>query len=148
MAVVIPTTGFLLERFTPRQIFLASLTLFSTGTVVAALAPSFGFLLAGRVVQATGTAVMLPLLMTSVMRLVPETRARRDDGHHHHRHRGRARVGPTIGGAVLASLGWRWMFWIVLPLALTALALGALWLHLDSPTRRLPLDLVSVVLSA
>ncbi|WP_019809278.1 DHA2 family efflux MFS transporter permease subunit, partial [Saccharomonospora halophila] len=148
MAVVIPTTGFLLERFTPRQIFLASLTLFSTGTVVAALAPSFGFLLAGRVVQATGTAVMLPLLMTSVMRLVPETRRGATMGTITIVIAVAPAVGPTIGGAVLASLGWRWMFWIVLPLALTALALGALWLHLDSPTRRLPLDLVSVVLSA
>ena len=74
MAVVIPITGFLLERFTPRQIFLASLTLFSLGTLLGALAPGFALLLVGRIVQATGTAVMLPLLMTSVMRLVPEHR--------------------------------------------------------------------------
>ncbi|WP_007027236.1 DHA2 family efflux MFS transporter permease subunit, partial [Saccharomonospora iraqiensis] len=148
MAVVIPTTGFLLERFTPRQIFLASLTLFSTGTVVAALAPSFGVLLTGRVVQATGTAVMLPLLMTSVMRLVPAHRRGATMGTITIVIAVAPAVGPTIGGAVLASLGWRWMFWIVLPLALTALVIGAVWLHLDNPTRRLPLDLVSVVLSA
>ena len=74
MAVVIPTTGFLLERFTPRQIFLASLTLFSMGTLLCALAPGFGLLLVGRIVQACGTAVMVPLLMTSVLRLIPPER--------------------------------------------------------------------------
>jgi MFS family permease len=90
MAVVIPTTGFLLERFTPRQVFLASMTLFNLGTLLAALAPGFALLLVGRVVQACGTALMLPLLMTSVMRLIPAA-PRRDDGHHHHCHRRRPR---------------------------------------------------------
>jgi DHA2 family lincomycin resistance protein-like MFS transporter len=57
MAVVIPTTGFLLERFTPRQVFLASMTLFNLGTLFAALGPGFALLLVGRVVQACGTAL-------------------------------------------------------------------------------------------
>lgn len=148
MAVVIPTTGFLLERFTPRQIFLASLTLFSLGTVACALAPNFGMLLFGRVVQASGTAVMLPLLMTSVMRLVPPHRRGATMGTITIVIAVAPAVGPTIGGTVLDSLGWRWMFWLVLPLSLMALVIGAVWLRLDSDTRSVPLDLVSVLLSA
>lgn len=74
MAVVIPTTGFLLERFRPRSVFLFSLSAFTLGTLLCAIAPGFGLLLAGRIVQACGTAVMLPLLMTTVMRLVPANR--------------------------------------------------------------------------
>ncbi|CAM3093435.1 MDR family MFS transporter [Saccharomonospora xinjiangensis] len=148
MAVVIPTTGFLLERFTPRQIFLASLSLFSAGTLLSALAPGFEMLLAGRVVQACGTAVMLPLLMTSVMRLVPLDRRGAMMGTITIVIAVAPAVGPTIGGALLSSLGWRWMFWLVLPLALCALAVGAAWFRLDSHTRRVPLDLLSVILSA
>ncbi|MFR9727918.1 MDR family MFS transporter [Saccharopolyspora sp. MS10] len=148
MAVVIPTTGFLLERFTPRQIFLASLTLFSVGTLLSALAPGFGVLLVGRVVQACGTAVMMPLLMTSVMRLVPASRRGATMGTITIVIAVAPAVGPTIGGAVLASLGWRWMFWLVLPLAVGALAVGALWMRLESETRRVPLDVFSVLLSA
>ena len=91
MAVVIPITGFLLQRFPPRRVYLASMLLFSAGTLVSALAPGFPVLLAGRIVQATGTAVMVPLLMTTVMRLVPAERRGRHDGHDHHRDRGRAR---------------------------------------------------------
>ncbi|OXM75031.1 MULTISPECIES: DHA2 family efflux MFS transporter permease subunit [Amycolatopsis] len=148
MAVVIPTTGFLLERFTPRQVFLASLTLFSVGTAISGLAPGFGMLLAGRVVQACGTAVMLPLLMTSVMRLVPPHKRGATMGTITIVIAVAPAIGPTIGGAVLASLGWRWMFWIVLPLALAALAIGAGWFRLDSATRKVPLDIPSVLLSA
>ncbi|MCI2421876.1 DHA2 family efflux MFS transporter permease subunit [Saccharopolyspora sp. K220] len=148
MAVVIPITGFLLERFTPRQVFLASLTLFSAGTLISALAPGFVVLLAGRVVQACGTAVMIPLLMTSVMRLVPPEKRGATMGTITIVIAVAPAVGPTIGGAVLAFLGWRWMFWIVLPLAVLALAIGAVLMRLASDTRSVPLDLVSVPLSA
>ncbi|WP_414941288.1 DHA2 family efflux MFS transporter permease subunit [Amycolatopsis sp. cmx-11-51] len=148
MAVVIPITGFLLERFTPRQVFIASLTLFSLGTLVSAVAPGFALLLTGRVIQACGTAVMLPLLMTTVMRLVPVEKRGATMGTITIVIAVAPAIGPTIGGAVLASLGWRWMFWIVLPLSLAALVVGMLRLRLDSETRKVPLDVPSVILSA
>ncbi|KMS82133.1 major facilitator transporter [Streptomyces regensis] len=125
MAVIIPITGFLLERYTPRQVFLTSLTLFSTGTLVSALAPVFAVLLAGRVIQACGTAVMIPLLMTSVMRLVPEERRGSTMGTIGIVIAVAPALGPTIGGAILSGLGWRWMFWLVLPLSVAALLIGA-----------------------
>ncbi|WP_243788410.1 MDR family MFS transporter [Saccharopolyspora gloriosae] len=148
MAVVIPITGFLLERFTPRRIFIASLTLFSIGTLLSGLAPGFAVLLVGRVVQACGTAMMMPLLMTSVMRLVPVSRRGATMGTITIVIAVAPAVGPTIGGAVLASLGWRWMFWLVLPLSLLALVIGVVWMRLESETRRVPLDVFSVLLSA
>ncbi|MEC3977554.1 DHA2 family efflux MFS transporter permease subunit [Amycolatopsis sp. H20-H5] len=148
MAVVIPVTGFLLERFTPRQVFLFSLTSFSLGTLLCGLAPGFALLLVGRIVQACGTAVMLPLLMTTVMRLVPPHRRGATMGTITIVIAVAPAIGPTIGGAVLSSLGWSWLFWIVLPLSLAALVTGAVLLRIDSPTRKVPLDLVSVLLSA
>jgi DHA2 family lincomycin resistance protein-like MFS transporter len=57
-------------------------------------------------------------------------------------------VGPTLSGAILSTLGWRFMFWIVLPIALIALAAGARWLQVAAEVRPVPLDLASVVLSA
>ncbi|MGW4398633.1 MDR family MFS transporter [Amycolatopsis nivea] len=148
MAVVIPTTGFLLERFTPRQVFVFSLASFSLGTLLCGVAPGFGLLMAGRVVQACGTAVMIPLLMTTVMRLVPAQRRGATMGTISIVIAVAPAIGPTIGGAVLSSLGWRWMFFIVLPLSLAALVTGMLQLRIDSETRAVPLDVLSVVLSA
>jgi DHA2 family lincomycin resistance protein-like MFS transporter len=148
MAVVIPTTGFMLERLTPRQVFLISLSAFSLGTLLSAVATGFPMLLAGRIVQACGTAVMLPLLMTTVMKLVPPERRGATMGTITIVIAVAPAIGPTIGGAVLSSLGWRWMFGIVLPLAIAALVAGSFLLKLDSETRRVPLDVPSVILSA
>ena len=148
MAVVIPVTGYLLQRFTALQVYVASMTLFSLGTLVAALAPGFGVLLAGRVVQACGTAVMIPLLMTTVMRLVPEERRGRTMGTITIVIAVAPAIGPTISGLILSALSWRWMFWIVLPIALVALAIGASTLRVPSETRRVPLDVLSVLVSA
>jgi DHA2 family lincomycin resistance protein-like MFS transporter len=148
MAVVIPTTGFMLERLTPRQVFIISLSAFSLGTLLSAVAVGFPMLLVGRIVQACGTAVMLPLLMTTVMKLVPPERRGATMGTITIVIAVAPAIGPTIGGAVLSSLGWRWMFGVVLPLAIAALVVGSILLKLDSETRSVPLDIRSVILSA
>lgn len=148
MAVVIPITGYLLQRFRPRQVYATSMVLFAAGTALAAVAPGFPLLLAGRVVQAAGTAVMVPLLMTTVMRLVPEERRGRTMGMITIVIAVAPAVGPTLGGAILAALSWRWMFGIVLPIALIALVVGLVLLRVPSDPRPVPLDVLSVLLSA
>ncbi|WP_235912198.1 DHA2 family efflux MFS transporter permease subunit [Ruania zhangjianzhongii] len=148
MAVVIPTTGFLLERFTPRQVFLVAIASFTIGTLVAALAMNFPVLLIGRMVQACGTAVMIPLVMTSVMKLIPADRRGAMMGTISIVIGVAPAIGPTVGGAILHALGWRWMFWLVLILAVGMFVFGLLRLYVPSETRRVPLDGASVLLSA
>ncbi len=126
MAVVIPATGFILQRFSTRQVFGAAMTLFSIGTLIAAIAPGCGILLVGRIVQASGTAIMMPLLFTTVLNLVPAARRGRLMGVISIVIAVAPAIGPTVSGLILSSLSWRWMFWIVLPIALVALTLG-LW---------------------
>jgi DHA2 family lincomycin resistance protein-like MFS transporter len=116
--------------------------------LIAALAPGFGVLMTGRIVQAVGTAVMIPLLMTTVLRLVPQERRGAMMGTITVVIAVAPAIGPTLSGVILTALGWRWMFWIVLPIALLALAAGARWLRVAAETRRIPLDVPSVVLSA
>lgn len=149
MAIVIPLTGFLLEKFTLRTVFFAAMILFSLGTLVSAVAPVFEVLLAGRVIQASGTAIMLPLLFTTVLNVVPAS------------HRGRMMgvitiviavapaVGPTVSGVILSTLTWHAIFWIILPISLLALALGAVWVRNVTETRPdARFDVLSVILSA
>jgi len=149
MAVVIPMTGSLLQRFSVRGSFLASMTLFCTGTLVAALAPGFPVLLVGRIIQACGTAIMMPLLMTTVMSLIPPDRRGQTMGTITIVIAVAPAIGPTISGLILGSLDWRWMFGIVLPIALAALAAGARWLRVDDEREPPnPIDPLSVPLSA
>ena len=125
MAVVIPVTGFVLQRLTTRAAFLAAMGLFCAGTLVCALAPGFPVLLAGRVVQASGTAIMLPLLMTTVMTVTPPAGRGRTMGNISVVISVAPALGPTVSGLVLTVLDWRWLFGLVLPIALGSLVLGA-----------------------
>lgn len=147
MAIVIPVTGYLFDRFTLRQVFIASMGVFSLGTLIAAIAPGFELLLAGRVVQACGTAIMLPLLITTVLRVVPAHKRGSMMGVISIVIAVAPAIGPTISGLVLKALDWRWMFWIVLPIALVTFAIGTALVKNVTTPRRTPLDVVSVVLS-
>lgn len=148
MAVVIPITGFLLKRFTTRQIFIAAMSLFTAGTLIAVAAPGFEVLLVARVVQASGTAIMMPLLMTTLMTVVPP--------HARGRMMGRVSIvmalapaiGPTLSGFLLDTVGWRWIFGIVLPIAVFSLIAGARWIQNLGEQTHAPIDVLSVILSA
>jgi DHA2 family lincomycin resistance protein-like MFS transporter len=148
MSIVIPVTGLLIQRLPTRTLFLVAMTSFVIGTAIAAAAPGFAVLLFGRIVQAIGTAIMMPLLMTTVITLVPE------------RHRGALMgriaivisaapaLGPTLSGFILQSLNWRWLFIVMLPIAVAALVIGALKLPNVGERRYVRVDALSVVLSA
>jgi DHA2 family lincomycin resistance protein-like MFS transporter len=148
MAIVIPVTGFLLQRFTTRSMYITAMTLFSIGTLVAAVAPNFPILLLGRIIQACGTAIMFPLLTTTVMVLVPASIRGRFMGTISIVLAVAPAIGPSLSGIVLSFLDWRWLFWLVLPIAVATLVIGALRITNASTTRKLPLDVFSVVLSA
>ncbi|GAB3212780.1 MDR family MFS transporter [Marinactinospora thermotolerans] len=148
MAVVIPTTGLILQRFTTRSVFITAMSLFTVGTLLAALAPGFGVLLAGRVIQASGTAVMLPLMTTMVLNFVPASRRGRTMGLITVVIAVAPAVGPTFSGLILSALSWRWLFLVVLPIALLSLALGAALVKNITVPKRVRFDVLSIVLSA
>jgi len=148
MAVVIPITGFLLQRINTRPIFMLAMSIFTVGTAICAVSPGIELLIAGRVIQAVGTAIMMPLLMTTVMTLVPPESRGKTMGNISIVMSVAPAIGPTISGLVLAYLDWRWMFILVLPIAIGALALGASRIQNVTTPRNAPLDVVSVILSA
>lgn len=125
MAVVIPITGWFLRRVSTRTAFTLAMGIFLVGTALAAFAWAFPVLLVARAIQAVGTAVMFPLLMTTLMELVP--------AHHRGRVMGYVTLaisvapalGPAVSGVVLHSLDWRWIFLVVLPIA-AAITIGGL----------------------
>lgn len=147
LAVVIPITGILLQRFSTRSMFIAAMTLFSAGTVIAATAPVFSVLLVARVVQASGTAIMMPLLMTTIMTVVAPAARGRTMGNVSIVISVAPAIGPTIAGVILSTLAWRWIFWFVLPIAVAMLVFGALRVRNVSTPTQVPIDALSVVLS-
>ncbi|GAB2464300.1 MDR family MFS transporter [Xylanimonas ulmi] len=147
MAVTIPATGFLLQRLGTRGSYLLAMSLFSLGTLLALVAPFFGLLVVARVVQALGTAIMMPLLMTTVMSLVPPRQRGRVMGNVSLVISAAPALGPTLSGAVLAPLGWRGVFGVVMPISLAALVVGAALVRDVSQRERRRLDALSLVLA-
>ncbi|HEX2857312.1 MAG TPA: MDR family MFS transporter [Propionibacteriaceae bacterium] len=147
MAVVIPTTGFLQERLSTRAVFLLSMSLFCLGTLLGATAANFWLLIVARVVQACGTAIMLPLLTTTTLVVVPVERRGQVMGLTSVVISLAPALGPTVSGFVLEYFSWRWLFWLMLPIALLMLGLGSIRLVSVGESRRVPLDVTSVGLS-
>jgi len=116
-AAVIPITGWFLQRVTTRQAYASAMGVFLAGTALAAVAPSFAVLLLGRIVQAGGTAVMLPLLMTTLMTVVPEQDRGRVMGTVTMAISVAPALGPAVSGLVLQLGSWRLLFVAVLPIA-------------------------------
>jgi DHA2 family lincomycin resistance protein-like MFS transporter len=148
MAVVIPITGFLLQRFNTRTIYIAAIGLFTVGTLAAALAPAFPLLVAARVVQASGTAIMMPLLMTTVLTLVPPSDLGRIMGRISIVMSVAPALGPTFSGLILSAFSWQFVFWFVLPLGIAALVLGLRFMQNVTEPRVVPIDVLSVIVSA
>ena len=145
--VLIPVSAFLITRFKNRTLFLTSMGLFTVGTAVAAFAPNFGILLAGRMIQAAGSSVMGPLLMNIMLVSFPREK------------RGAAMgifglvmitapaIGPTLSGYIVQYYDWRVLFEMILPFAIISLVLAFWKLENVMDTRKTTLDVFSVVLS-
>ena len=147
MAVVIPTTGFLLQRLSTRTVYGVAMGLFCAGTLIATVAPGFWVLLGARIVQASGTAIMIPLLMTTILTLVPIERRGVMMGNVSIVISVAPAIGPTISGIILQFLSWRYMFGLVLPIAVLTLVIGLRMLTNINERSNQKLDLISVVLT-
>ncbi|SFM35784.1 MFS transporter, DHA2 family, lincomycin resistance protein [Paenibacillus sp. 1_12] len=147
VGVLVPVTAILQQWFTTRQIFLSAMSLFFVGTVTSAVSPEFGVLLVGRIIQAIGTGMLLPLVMNVIMTIYPPEK------------RGGAMgmlglvvmfapaIGPTISGLIVDGLSWRWLFYLVIPFALLSIIIGAAVLRNVSEVTKPRVDLLFIVLS-
>ncbi|CAH1224849.1 putative multidrug resistance protein EmrY [Paenibacillus plantiphilus] len=147
LGILVPVSGLLLQWFTTRQLFVASLIFSIVGTLVAALAPTFEVLLTARVLQAAGTGLLLPLMFNTILIIFPAEK------------RGAAMgiiglvimfapaVGPTFAGLMIEHLSWHWIFWVSLPFLVLALLCGILYMQNVSTITKPRIDLLSILLS-
>lgn len=147
VGVLVPVTALLQQWYTTRQMFLGAMILFLIGTIIAAAAPGFEVLLVGRVVQALGTGLMLPVMMNTILAIFPPEK------------RGGAMgliglvimfapaIGPTVSGLILDSLEWRWLFYLVIPLAAFSIVFAAIYMKNVSEITKPKVDIVSILLS-
>jgi DHA2 family lincomycin resistance protein-like MFS transporter len=148
MAAVIPLTGWFLQRVSTRTAYAVAMATFCTGTALAAVAPVFEVLLAGRVIQAAGTAVMMPLLMTTLMTVVPESDRGRVMGQVTLAISCAPALGPAVSGVILQLGSWRLIFVFVLPIAALVAFAGMRQLENVGEAQVSSVSWTSVVLAA
>jgi DHA2 family multidrug resistance protein len=142
LGIVQPTTGWLADRFGRKRVFLGSLALFTTGSFLAGLAPDLPQLVAARVLQGLGGGAIFPVGMAMVYEQVAPSR------------RGTAMgiwslgialapaLGPTIGGFIVSELGWRWLFFVNVPIGIAGILVGARVLRFAGYTEHRRFDAV------
>ncbi len=148
MAAVIPLTGWFLQRVSTRTAYAVAMATFCAGTALAAVAPTFEVLLAGRVIQAGGTAVMMPLLMTTLMTVVPESDRGRVMGQVTLAISCAPALGPAVSGVILELGSWRLIFVFVLPVAALVAIAGMRQLEDIGEPQVSSVSWLSVVLAA
>ncbi|WP_125573068.1 MFS transporter [Levilactobacillus huananensis] len=148
VALLMITSAFLKQRFTNRQLFVAAATAFILGASICALAPSFGILLFGRVIQAGCAGIAIPLMFNVVMESVPRSRL----GFY----MGMAGLilmiapasGPTFGGIMVALADWRMIFWSTIPIEALVLLLGFRAIKQFDPVSKVRFDWGQFILLA
>ena len=146
--VMIPSTAFLIQRFSVRHLFLTAMSLFALGTILGGFAPSFPILLTGRMVQASGSAIMMPLLMNVMLTSFPVEK------------RGGAMgmfglvmifapaIGPTLSGWIIEHYVWNVLFHIIWPIAIVVLIFAFFKLKDKKEKIAINLDVLSIILSS
>jgi EmrB/QacA subfamily drug resistance transporter len=124
-AVLLLTGAALGDRFGRRRMFLIGLTIFTAASAGAALAPSTGLLIAARAIQGAGAAFVTPLTLTLLAEAFPAERRGFAIGVWSAIGGVAVALGPLVGGAVITSLDWHWIFWINVPVGLAVLPFAA-----------------------
>jgi len=145
--VLIPITAFLMGTFTTRQLFISAMSLFLIGSFLCAIAPTFSVMILGRIVQASGSAVMMPLLMTVILELFPPNQRGRAMGTMAIAMFFAPAIGPTLSGWIVTNWSWRWLFWIIIPLAFIDIVLAVAVLRNVAKPVRPKLDVPGFLLS-
>ncbi|MFY3792114.1 DHA2 family efflux MFS transporter permease subunit [Ureibacillus sp. MALMAid1270] len=146
--VLTPASAYFITRYNTRPLFIISTIIFVLGTLLAALAPVFGVLLAGRMLQAVGASFMGPLLMNVMLISFPVEKRGAALGVFGLVMIAAPAIGPTLSGYIVEHHHWRALFFMILPFAVISLLLSFWKLKNVLPTRKVSLDYFSLVLSA
>lgn len=147
-AIMIPVTAYLTDRFSTKKLFVVAMGLFTVGSLLACWGPSFPVLLAGRLVQAAGAGVLMPMVMSVLMKTFPVEKRGSAMGMFGLVIAFAPAVGPTIAGLVIDHASWHFMFFAIAVLSIVVIVASLFAVPESTPAHPdAHLDKLSVVLS-
>ncbi|HEY8803760.1 MAG TPA: MDR family MFS transporter, partial [Clostridium sp.] len=148
VGILVPVTAFLIHTFTTKQLFLSAMTLFLVGTILAVFSTSFPGLLISRLIQASGTGMLIPILMNTALVVNPPEK------------RGSAMalcisvitlgpaLSPTVSGLLLQFFNWNSLFIFLIPILIACMVSGYVLLANTSVITKPKIDYLSILLSS
>ncbi|KRM44708.1 transporter, major facilitator family protein [Lentilactobacillus parafarraginis DSM 18390 = JCM 14109] len=145
VTIVMATTAFLLKKFPSRNLFIFAASAFMLGDLLCATAPNFSLLLGGRIIQAMSTGLSTPLMFHIIFTQIPKGRIGSMTGLAGMVISLAPALGPTYGGVISSIASWRLIFWLVLPIVLIALFLGARYINIAPLGIKESFDFISLL---
>ena len=139
-AISVPIVGKLSDLFGRRPFYLGGLAIFVLGSILAGTAQSFWWLVAARAVQGLGIGILTPLSQTIVGDIIPPRQRGKYQGYMGVVFGVTSVAGPLLGGLITDALGWRWLFFIAIPVGLVAIVVIARFLVLPHERRKAVID--------
>ncbi|QAY67903.1 DHA2 family efflux MFS transporter permease subunit [Paenibacillus protaetiae] len=145
--VLIPITAYLIEKYGTRFLFVLAMSLFTVGSLICAISTGFSILLVGRVVQAAGAGIIMPVVMNVFLTVFPPEKRGAAMGTMGIAMMFAPAIGPTLSGWIVEHYTWRLLFFMVIPLAVLDIILAGLWLRNISKLGKPRFDLLGVIFS-
>ncbi|WP_368490393.1 DHA2 family efflux MFS transporter permease subunit [Clostridium sp. BJN0013] len=147
VSIMVPVTAFLIQSFETKKLYLGAMTILLIGTICAACSKTFTILLISRILQASATGMMIPIMMNTILLVtLPEKRGSAMGICVCVIQLGPA-LGPTISGLILQFFSWHALFIILIPLILLSMILGYIYLVTVSTLTKPKIDIISIILS-
>ncbi|MFC0137700.1 drug:proton antiporter [Staphylococcus petrasii] len=145
--VVVPLSAFIIQRYTTRQVFLTGIAIFLIGTLLGGFSPNFTILLIARIIQALGSGIMMPLMMTTILDIF--------EPHERGKYMGffglviglAPAIGPTLSGYLVEYFNWRSLFHVVAPISAITFILALKIVKNVGTNVKAPIDMISIILS-
>ncbi|MEQ8154733.1 MAG: MDR family MFS transporter [Clostridiaceae bacterium] len=146
-AIMIPLTALLLEKIPTKKLLMFSVLMFGIGTLICAFSTSFESLLMGRIVQAVGAGILMPLISTVLLLIFPLEKRGAAMGLYGLVVCFAPAIGPTLAGLIIDKWNWHYLFYLLIPI----LALDIIFLFFFMkdiiPLKNPKIDLLSIILS-
>ncbi|MBE6090930.1 MAG: multidrug efflux MFS transporter [Clostridium beijerinckii] len=148
VAVLVPVTAFLIQTFETKQLYLGAMTLLLIGTICAACSGSFAMLLISRMLQASGTGMMIPIMMNTVLLVTPPEKHGSAMGVCGCAISLGPALGPAVSGIILQFYSWHVLFIMLIPIIILAMILGSIYLITAGELTKPKIDFISIALSS
>lgn len=145
--IMIPITAFLINKFSTRTLFFTAMSLFGIGTLICGISPSFPVLLTGRILQAAGAGIVMPLMQTILFLVYPRDQRGKAMGMFGLVISFAPAIGPTLSGWFIDIYPWRGLFYMILPIVAIDLIVAYFILRNVTEKTNPKLDMTSIILS-